>query len=164
MLNSNKMFRTKKDATSKVWCSTVITCRQQCEMLPPRCDALIQSRWRHQMETFSALLALCTGNSPIIGEFPSQRPVTRSFDILFDPRLNKRLSKQSWSLWFKTPSHSLWRHCNVPKYVQIKARSCHEVRCLKLKNCRQCKMAPGRWDTCLAIMYYREQWEMTPEW
>ena len=37
--------------------------------------------WRHQMETFSALLALCAGNSPVTGEFPSQRPVTRSFDI-----------------------------------------------------------------------------------
>ena len=33
--------------------------------------------WRHQMETFSALLALCAGNSPVTREFPSQRPVTR---------------------------------------------------------------------------------------
>ena len=39
------------------------------------------SWWRHQMETFSALLALCAGNSPVNGEFPSQRPVTRSFDV-----------------------------------------------------------------------------------
>ena len=45
------------------------------------------------METFSALLAICAGNSPVPGEFPAQRPVTRSFDILFDLRLNKRLSK-----------------------------------------------------------------------
>ena len=37
--------------------------------------------WRHQMETFSAVLALCVANSPVIGEFPSQRPVTRSFDV-----------------------------------------------------------------------------------
>ena len=51
--------------------------------------------WRHQMETFSALLALCMGNSPVTGEFPSQRPVTQSCDVLFDLRLNKRLSKQS---------------------------------------------------------------------
>ena len=47
------------------------------------------------------------------GEFPSQRPVTRSFDVFFDLRLNKRLSKQSWGWWFETPSPSLWRHCNV---------------------------------------------------
>ena len=48
------------------------------------------------METFSALLAICAGNSPAPGEFPSQRPVTRNFDVFFDLRLNERLSKQSW--------------------------------------------------------------------
>ena len=42
------------------------------------------------METFSALLALCAGNSPMTGEFPSQRPVTRILDVFFDLRLNKR--------------------------------------------------------------------------
>ena len=44
------------------------------------------------METFYALLALCAGNSPVTYEFPPQRPVTRSFDVLFDLRLYKRLS------------------------------------------------------------------------
>ena len=53
------------------------------------------SWWRHQMETFSVLLALCEGDSSVIRELPSQRPVTRSFDVSFDLRLNKRLSKQS---------------------------------------------------------------------
>ena len=65
------------------------------------------------METFSALLVLCTRNSLVTGEFPSQRPVTRSFDVFFDLRLNKRLSKQSRRWWFETPLRSLWRHCNV---------------------------------------------------
>ena len=51
--------------------------------------------WRHQMETFSALLATCAGNSPVPGEFPTQRPVTQSFDVHFDLRPNKQLSKQS---------------------------------------------------------------------
>ena len=45
------------------------------------------------METFSAYLAFCAGNSPVIGEFPAQRPVTRSFHAFFDLRLNKRLSE-----------------------------------------------------------------------
>ena len=45
------------------------------------------------METFSALLDIRAGNSPVSGEFPAQRPVTRGFDISFDLRLNKRLSK-----------------------------------------------------------------------
>ena len=40
--------------------------------------------WRHQMETFSALLAICAGNSPVPDEFPTQRPVTRSFDVFLD--------------------------------------------------------------------------------
>ena len=53
------------------------------------------------------------GNSPVTSEFPSHRPVTRSFDVFFDLRLNKRLSKQSRRRWFETPSSSLWRHCNV---------------------------------------------------
>ena len=52
--------------------------------------------WRHQMETFSVLLALCAGNSPVTDEFPAQSPVTQSFDVSFDLRLNKRLSIQSW--------------------------------------------------------------------
>ena len=54
---------------------------------------------------------LC-GNSPVPGEFPAQRPVTRSFDVFFDLRLNKRLSKQSWGWWFETLSCPLWRHRN----------------------------------------------------
>ena len=72
-----------------------------------------KSWWRHHMETFSALLAICAGNSPVPGEFPAQRPVTRSFDTFFDLRLNKRLSKHSWGWWFETLSHPLLRHCNV---------------------------------------------------
>ena len=73
--------------------------------------------WRHQMETFSALLAICAGNSPVPGEFPAQRPMTRSFDVLFDLRLNQRLSKQLWGWWFETPSRPLWRHCNETRYI-----------------------------------------------
>ena len=68
--------------------------------------------WRHQMETFSALLAICAGNSPVPGEFPTQRPVTRSFDVYFDLRPNKWLSKQWCGWWFETISCSLWRHRN----------------------------------------------------
>ena len=68
--------------------------------------------WRHQVEIFSASLAICAGNSPVSGEFPAQRPVTRSFDIFFDLCLNKRLSKQSRGWWFETLYRPLWRHCN----------------------------------------------------
>ena len=65
------------------------------------------------METFSTLLAICAGNSPVTSEFPAQRPVTRIFDVFFDLRKNKQLSKQWWGWWFEMPSRPLWRHCNV---------------------------------------------------
>ena len=61
--------------------------------------------WRHQMKTFSASLALCAGNSPVTGEFPAQRPLTRSFDVFYDLCLNKRLSKQSWGWWRHHRAH-----------------------------------------------------------
>ena len=76
------------------------------------CSWLSKSWWRHQMETFSAVLANCAGNSPVPGEFPAEKPVTRSFDVCFDPRLNKRLSNKSWGWWFEMLSRPSWRHCN----------------------------------------------------
>ena len=59
------------------------------------------------------------GNSPVTDEFPSLRPVTRSFDVFFDLRLNKRLSKQSWGWWFETPSGSLWRHLKIAPFFAV---------------------------------------------
>ena len=83
------------------------------------------------METFSALLVICVGNSPVTGEFPPQSPVTRNFEMFFDLRLNERLSKQWWG-WFKTPSRPLWRYCNVfiedrPQIVAIIFRGKQEA-------------------------------------
>ena len=65
------------------------------------------------METFSALLAICTRNSPVPGEFPAQMPVTQSFDVFFHLRLNKQLSKQSLGWWSETLSRPLWHHRNA---------------------------------------------------
>ena len=75
----------------------------------------IFSWWRHQIKTFSALLAIYAGSSPVTGEFPAQRPLTRSSDISFDLRQTKWLSKQWWSWWFETPPCPLWRHRNASK-------------------------------------------------
>ena len=75
-----------------------------------RIHQYVESWRRHQMETYSALLALCVGDLLVTGEFPSQRPVTLSFDVFFDLRPNKRFSKQSWGWWFETPSRSLWHY------------------------------------------------------
>ena len=79
--------------------------------------------WRHRMETFSALLAICVGNSPVSVEFPAQRPVTRSFRVFFDLRPNERLSKHSWGGWLETPSSPLWRHSDT-----LRKTSCNLLR------------------------------------
>ena len=87
--------------------------------------------WRHQMERFSASLALCAGNSPITGEFPAQRPVPRSFAVFFDLRLNKRLSKQPWGWRFETRSWSLWRHSNEDLAITSRASAMKQTAICK---------------------------------
>ena len=113
--------------------------------------------WRHQMETFSALLVLCAGNSPVTGEFPTQRLVTQSFDVFFYLCLNKWLSKQLWGWWFETPWCSLWHHC----YADTKLYTCIQLVmttmvsvmlscCLDKKSMNPC---PGILD-CLTVPLY----------
>ena len=111
--------------------------------------------WRHQIETFSALLAICAGNSPVTGEFPAQRPVMRSFDAFFDPRLIKRLSKQWWGWWFETPSfpyygvitgsqnmswmekenHNEYIRCQLSRICLIKSQWLHRQLFVASFNC-----------------------------
>ena len=74
--------------------------------------------WQFIMMTSSngnifRVTGLLCGEFPGPGEFPAQWPVTRSFEVFFDLRPDKRLSKQSWGWWSETPSSSLWRHRNV---------------------------------------------------
>ena len=112
-----------------------------------------QTWWLHQMETFSMLLAICAGNWPVTGEFPSQRPVTWSFDVYFDLCLNKRLSKQWWGWWFVMPLRSLWHDCNIwgtlwlstwcqdsidQVQVRCKIFKCWSHRYTELKFCHHC--------------------------
>ena len=111
LLNITIYTRTENDDIR--WCIYALAVCRMCLWVK---SFLKNSWWRHQMEKFSALLAICAGNSPVSGEFPAQRPVMRSFDVFFDLRLNKRLSKQSWGRWFEI-SQPLWRHRNVPAEV-----------------------------------------------
>ena len=102
------------------------------------------SWWRHQMETFSALLPISAGNSPVPGEFPAQRTVTRSFDFFFDQRPNKRLSKQSWGWWFETLSRPLWRQCNgniAHRYFRLQFGSIKRLRI-------------SQWSYCVAFLFH----------
>ena len=79
------------------------------------------------MKSFSALLALCEGNPRVTGGFPSQRPVTRSFDIFFDLCLNKWLNNQSRHRWFDKPSRPLWRHYYVETSAKLVGRTFNET-------------------------------------
>ena len=111
------------------------------------------------MMTSSNKLTLCARNSPFTGEFPL-RPVTRGCDVFFYLCPNKRLSKQSWTWWFETPSPSLWRHCNVmtdlfndtkplldgehSKIMKCTKRYVYEIHhsCLSFRNysCSSCQL------------------------
>ena len=73
----------------------------------------------------------CAGNSPVTDEFPSQRPVTRSFIVFFDLRLNKQLNKQSWGQWIEMPSRSSWRHCNTWGQGNVAAYHARPIKVLK---------------------------------
>ena len=87
-------------------------------------NGLARSRCQAIIQTNAGILFMMTSSNgnifrvtgPLCGEFTghwSQRPVTRNFDVFFDLRLNKRLSKQPRGWWFETPPWSLWRRCNV---------------------------------------------------
>ena len=82
---------------------------------------------------------LCGEFLPVFGEFPAQRPVTRSFDVFFDLRVNKRLSKQSGGWWFETLSRSLWRHRNVNAILNDFFRWMNNLFRVKLN------VHPGAW-------------------
>ena len=94
--------------------------------------------WRHnQMETFAALLVLCAGSSPVTGGFPTQRPVTWSFDVFFDLRLNKLLSKQLWGWWFETLLCPWWRRSNeswVPAVLEACGVNLYQICFLSKKK------------------------------
>ena len=84
--------------------------------------------WRNQMETFPRYWSFVGGihRSPV--DSPHKGPVTRSFDVFFDLRLNTRLSKQSRRRWFKTPSRSSWRHCNEGWLLSIYSHPMQSTR------------------------------------
>ena len=119
------------------------------------------SWWRHQMETFSALLALCAGNSLVTGESHSQRPVTWSFDVFFDLHLNKHLSKHLWGWWFEMPSHSLWRHCNVYVPFFVKSERMDYFMCFLEYECA--KRLKAHSQASLDSVVHLEKWHLIYE-
>ena len=80
--------------TTGCWCNwpygalsknTLFNCTRSYDISSPY-PVISYIWWFYRMETFSSLLALCAGNSPETGEFPAERPVTRSFNVFFDLR------------------------------------------------------------------------------
>ena len=120
------------------------------------------SWWRHGIETYPRCWDFVRGIQST-GGFPSQRPVTRSFDVFFHLRLNKRLSKQSRRLWFETPSRSLWRHCNGCFWCVLLFRSAiwnHPMACARTQmschttisiRCQHVRWNAGQNTRCLPV-------------
>ena len=102
----NFMLRPLSEKRPWIWCSKLLSVHKG---LLERCDTMMTSSNGNIFRVTGPLCGEFTGP----GEFPTQRPVTRSFDVYFDLRLNKRLSKQSRGWWFETLSRSLWRHRNA---------------------------------------------------
>ena len=128
----------------------------EVEMSSCHCRAVVENvyafywkytRWRHQRVTFLTLLAFCAGNSRITGEYPAQRPVTRSFDVFFDLHPNKWLNKQ-WRRWcFETPFRSLRHLCS--EYTCVANQwflkyQCHNIICNYVNN-PNCMVHRGLW-------------------
>ena len=84
------------------------------------------------METFSALLVICAGNSLVTGEFLAQMPLTRSFGVFSNLRLDRQLSKLWGRWWFETPSNPSWRHRNdtwrIPDMTNITEKGSSKVQ------------------------------------
>ena len=97
------------------------------------------------METFSASLAICAGNAPVTGEFPAQRPVARGFDVFFDLRLNKPLSKHREAV-------DLRRHCthyDVIVMLRLKLQGAVDIHNLKRKT-----HGPHEWRINNLLQYF----------
>ena len=94
---------------------TIIVTGPYCGAIRRQCESQCFS-FESMMTSSSGNMCRVTGHlcgeSPVTGEFPEQRAVTRSFGVFFDLHPNKRLSKRSWGGWFETPLCPLGRHCN----------------------------------------------------
>ena len=104
------------------------------------------SWWRHQMDTFTTLLAFVRGLW-----YPSQRPVIRSFGVSFDLRMKKQFSKQSRRRWFETPSRASWRHRNLS--VSTPGASFTNRNKLNPRKTKEDNYSLMPWSWCMSNIY-----------
>ena len=111
ILVSSKVWRNYR-STANLFCHA-ITLKRSDTKLRNATHFPLNMNWDHddviKLKHLPVTGPLCVR---FTGEFPAQRPVTRSFDIFFDLRPNNRLSEQSRGWGFETPSWPFWRHCN----------------------------------------------------
>ena len=110
---------------------------------------------RHQMETFSELLDLCAGNWLVTGEFPSQRPVTRSFDVFFICAwINDWVNNRDTG---DLRRHRAHYYVNVMNWMRIKLLQWHtswHSECREISQCLiddfdWCRLdSDGTWTSC----------------
>ena len=86
---------------------------------------LTHAWWRHQMGTLSALLAICAGDSPVTGEFPTQMPVTRSFDVFICAWING---------WVNNSDAGDFRHHRVHYDVTVMLMYCYFEHSFRSKD------------------------------
>ena len=116
------------NSCKKLIALTICFSQKLWDAIPPQCVHggryvewifnTLRSWWRHQMEAFSASLALCAGNSPVTGN-SHHKGQWRGALMFSSMCLNKRLSKQSRCLWFQTPPRSLRRHWNAEQNYHL---------------------------------------------
>ena len=85
------------------------------------------------METFPVLLAICAGNSPVTGEFPTQRPGTNIFDVFFDQRLNNG--------WLNNGEAGDLRYYDVTVMWVVETSMCQSARLV----CGRYEIVPYTW-------------------
>ena len=105
--------------------------RRIYQWLPSHDDVI---KWKHFPRYWPFVRGI--HRSPV--NSPHKRPVTRSFAVFFDLRMNKRLSKQSWGWWFETLSRPLWRHRNDKRPIIRKAFPCHGITMCMYCCCNMC--------------------------
>ena len=118
------------------------------------CDIIVIMMTSSNGDIFRVTGPLC-GEFTGPGEFPTQRPVTRSFDVFFDLRLNKRLSKQPRGRWFQTQLWSLWRHCNGPCKIPVTVTTYLELGPIQMTTFLSKFKIPGQYKILHMIRQLR---------
>ena len=114
--------------------------------------------WRHGMGKLFTLLALCEGNPPMTGGFPSQRIVMPNFDTFFDISPNRLLNKQSKCRWIEAPEHSCDFTKGNAKKTSASKNIAVEIAVMTLSGANHavsCPSLDGTWSFDEALVLFQ---------